>query len=72
MRVLDGFNVWSLAGFGCGHFAGVRWTGFADGDYLWDLSLGQHTGNGKFDGETFGVCCGWFVLGGVGEGKRRL
>ena len=53
-------------------FAGVRCTGFADGDCLWNLSLGQRTGDGKFDGETFWVGCGWFFLEGVGEGKRRL
>ena len=34
-------------------FAEVRYTGFTDGDCLWDVSLGQHTGDGKFDGETF-------------------
>ena len=28
-------------------FAEVRCTGFADGDCLWDLSLGQRTGDGK-------------------------
>ena len=28
-------------------FAEVRCTGFADGDYLWDLSLGQRTGDGE-------------------------
>ena len=32
-------------------FGGVSCTGFADGDCLWDLSLGQCTGDGKFDGE---------------------
>ncbi len=53
-------------------FTGVHCTGFTDGDCLWDLSLGQCTGDGKFDGETFWVGCGWFFLGGVGEGKRRL
>ena len=36
-------------------FAGVRCTGFTDGDCLWDLSLGQRTGDGKFDGEAFWV-----------------
>ncbi len=40
------------------------------GDCLWDLSLGQRTGDEKFDGETF---FGWvvdFFLGGRG-GKRK-
>jgi hypothetical protein len=53
-------------------FTGVHYTGFTDGDCLWDLSFGQCTGDGKFDGETFWVGCGWFSLGGVGEGMRRL
>jgi hypothetical protein len=30
-RVLDGVNVWSLAGFGWESFAWVRYTGFSDG-----------------------------------------
>ncbi len=29
-------------------------------DCQWDLSLGQGTGDGKFDGETFWVGCGFF------------
>jgi len=40
------------------------------GACLWDLSLGQRTGDGRFDGETF---FGWvvdFFLGGRG-GKRK-
>ena len=28
-------------------FEEVRWTGFTDGDGLWDLSLGQRTGDGE-------------------------
>jgi hypothetical protein len=28
-------------------FAEVRCTGFTDGDYLWDLSLRQRTGDGQ-------------------------
>jgi hypothetical protein len=41
------------------------------GASLWDLSLGQHTGDGKLDGETF-LCRTWmFFLGGAGEGKRN-
>jgi hypothetical protein len=57
---------------GVNPFAGVSCTGFVDGDCLWDLSLGRHTGDGKFDGEVFWVGCGWFFLGGSGEGKRKL
>ena len=45
IRVLEGANVWSIAGSGCESFAGVRYTGFLDGDCPWDLSLGQLTGN---------------------------
>ena len=44
-HVLEGDNVWSIAGSGCESFAGVRCTGFVDGDCPWDLSLGQRTGN---------------------------
>jgi hypothetical protein len=61
----------------CGHllvlgvnpFPGVRCTGSTDGDCLWDLSLGQCTDEGKFDGETFWVGCGCFFLGGRGKGR---
>jgi hypothetical protein len=49
MCVLDDVNEWSFAGFG--------WESF--GCYLWDLSLGQHTGTGRFDGEVF--LDGWVV-----------
>ncbi len=52
-------------------FAGVHYTGFVNGDYLRDLPLGQHTGDGKFDGETFWVGCGSFFSWGLGEGKRN-
>jgi hypothetical protein len=46
---------------------------------LWDLSLGQRTGDGRFDGEVFlgGLLIfhifGWVVdfFGGAGEGKRN-
>ena len=38
-------------------FAEVRYTGFADGDCLWDLSLGQRTGEGKLEGRRFWVGC---------------
>jgi hypothetical protein len=50
-------------------FAEVRYTGFTDGDCLWDVSLGQHTGDGKFDGETFLGRLLIFFLG--GRGRRR-
>jgi hypothetical protein len=53
IRVLDDVNARSLEGFGCESLGGVNFTGFADGDCLWDLSLGRYTGDGKFDGETF-------------------
>jgi hypothetical protein len=43
-----------------------------DADCLWDLSLGQCTGDGKFDWEVFWVGCGWFFLGGGGEGEEEL
>jgi hypothetical protein len=41
------------------------------GACLWDLSLGQHTGDGKLDGETFLGRTWMFFLGGAGEGKRN-
>ena len=50
-------------------FAEVRCTGFADGDCLWDLSLGQRNGDGKFDGETFLGRLLIFFLGGRGRGR---
>jgi hypothetical protein len=55
-----------FTGLGCESLAWVRCTGFTDGDYLWDLSLGRSTVDGKFDGETF-LCRLWMVfLGGSG------
>ena len=45
MLVLEGANARSVTGSGCESFAGVRCTGFVDGDCPWDLSLGQRTGN---------------------------
>jgi hypothetical protein len=39
------------------------------GTYLWDLSLGQHTGDGRFDGETFLGGLLNFFLGGRGRGR---
>ncbi len=60
MCVLEGANTRLVAGSGCESLTGVHCTGFVDGDCPWDLSLGQHIGDGKFDGETFWVGCGWF------------
>ena len=55
---------------GVNPFPGVNYTGFVDGDCLWNLSLGQSTGDGTFDGETFfGRLCVIFFLG--GRGRRR-
>jgi hypothetical protein len=39
------------------------------GDCLWDLSLGQRTGDGRFDGETFLGGLLIFFLGGRGRGR---
>ncbi len=50
-------------------FTEVRYTGFTDGDCLWDLSMGQRTGDGKFNGETFLGRLMVFCLGGEGQGK---
>ena len=50
-------------------FAEVRFTGFTDGDCVGDLSLGQHTGDGKFDGEAFLDKLLIFFLGGRGRGR---
>ncbi len=63
-------------GFGCESFVTVHYTGFMDGDCPGNLSLGQYTGDGKFDGETFlgrsyPVRRGCCFLGGTGEGKRK-
>ena len=51
--------------------AEVRCTWITDGDCPGNLSLGQHTGDGKFDGETFLGRTWMFFLGGEGEGKRK-
>ena len=56
---------------GVNPFEGVRCTGFVDGDFLWDQSLGQRTGDGKFDGETFWVGCGFLSWGNEG-GEEEL
>jgi hypothetical protein len=43
-------------------------TGFVDVDCSWDLSLGHRIGDGKFDGKSFWVGCGWvFFVGRRGE-----
>ncbi len=39
------------------------------GDSLWDLSLGQRTGDGRFDGEVFLGGLFIFFLGGRGRGR---
>ncbi len=72
MRVLDGVNTCSLAVSGCASFYRGQLLWIRGWDCLWDLSLGRHTGDGKFDGETFWVGCGCFLLGGTREGKRKL
>jgi hypothetical protein len=71
MCVLDGVNVCSLVGFGCVSFPGVSYTGFTDGDPLWDLSMGRLTGGGNLMGRHFWVGCGCFLLGGSG-GAREI
>jgi hypothetical protein len=71
MCVLDGVSTRSLAGSGCESFVPVRCTGFMDGDFPGDLSLGQHTGDGKFDGETLLGRTWMFLLGGTGERRRK-
>ena len=44
---------------------------FTEGDYPWNLSLGRHTGDGKFDGEAFLGRLWMLFLGGEGKGKRN-
>jgi hypothetical protein len=56
-RVLDGVNVWSLAGFGWESFAWVRYH--------------QRTGDGRFDGETFLGGLLIFFLGGRGDKRKK-
>ncbi len=51
--------------------AGVPYTWIPDGDCPGNLSLGQHAGDGKSDGETFWVGRGCFFLGGWGGRKRK-
>jgi hypothetical protein len=67
--VLDGVNARSLAGFGWESFAWVRYTGFTDGDLPMTSIPGAHTGDGRFDGETFLGGLLIFFLGGRGRGR---
>ena len=70
MRVLDGVNALSFAGFGWESFAWVRCTGFADGG----LPMGSIPGSARVMGDLMGRHFGWvvdFFLGGAGEGKRN-
>jgi hypothetical protein len=71
MCVLHGVNVCSLPSSRCESFAGVRCTGFADRDYLWDLSLVGSLVMGNLMGRRFGWVVDGFFLGGTGEGKRN-
>jgi hypothetical protein len=66
------YSTWSLTGFGCESFVAVRCTGFMDRDCPGNLSLGQHTGDGKFDGETFLGRTWMFFLGGRGRGRGSV
>ncbi len=61
----------SLAGFGCESFEVALSTGFMDGDYPGNLSLGQQTGDGKFDGETFLGRTWMFFPWGFGGGEEE-
>ncbi len=70
MRVLDGVNAWSFAGFGWESFAWVRCTGFTDGV----LPMGSIPGSVRVMRDLMGSHFGWvvdFFLGGAGEGKRN-
>ena len=70
MRALDGVSTRSLAGFGCGSLC--RGPLHLDGNCPGNLSLGQHTGDGKFDGETFLGRTWMFFLGRGGGGETEL
>ena len=67
MLVLEGANARTVAGSGCEFGAGVRCTRFVDGDYSWDLSLGQRTGN-----EEIGRGCFWWVVDGFSLGPLSV
>ena len=51
--------------------AEVRCTLITDGDCPGNLSLGQHTGDGKFDGETFLGRTWMFFSWGEGGGEEE-
>jgi hypothetical protein len=69
MCALDGVSTRSLPGFGFESFVVVRCTGFMNGDCPGNLSLGQHTVDGKYDGETFLGRTWMFFSGRNGGGK---
>ncbi len=71
IHVPDGAGVRSLPGFGWESFGWVRYT-WAHGWGLSMESIPGHTGDGKFDGETFLGGLWMFFLGGEGKGKRKL
>ena len=71
MRVLDGVNARSLAGFGWESFAWVRCTGFADGGLPMGSILGSAHGDGKLDGETFLGRTWMFFSWGGGGGEEE-
>ena len=63
--VAYGFWVWILV-------QGSAALGFTDGDCPGNLSLGQHTGDGKFDGETFLGRTWMFFCEGRGRGRGSV
>ena len=68
MRVLDGVNALSFAGFGWESFAWVRCTGFADGG----LPMGSIPDSARVMGDLMGRHFGWvvdFFLGWWGRGR---
>ena len=72
MRVLDGVNALSFAGFGWESFAWVRCTGFADGG----LPMGSIPGSARVMGDLMGRHFGWvvdfFLSWGGGAGEEEL
>jgi hypothetical protein len=68
-RVLDGVNVWSLVVLGGNPLDGSDALHSRMGSSQWDLSLGQRTGDGRFDEETFLGGLLIFFLGGRGRGR---
>jgi hypothetical protein len=67
MRPLDGVSTRSLEGLGVNPCAGVHCPWIPDGDCPGNLSLGQHTGDGKSDGQTF-LGRTWMFFSGGGGG----